>query len=170
MAVGTASLTFVDYDGQVGVSSVNTAPVTAANFATLTTAIDAYKDELLTVTLGVVRQTTLTQRTPLAGAGVKPSNPAAQRGNRWIISAWDSSAELAAGVSNPYYLKPFDYEVPTADFSLRVDNRDVVWVEGGTSNVADFDTVVSTFEAFAKSPVGGALQVAQIYASTSSGG
>ena len=165
-----ASIVINDFDGQQGVLGVNSEILTAANFVAQLAELEDLKDALAPIALGLVISTGISHRIQWQNSNAKATSPLAQRGNKWKITASDSTVELAAGVPNPYFMKPFFYEVPTAKLSLREDNNNIVYVKDGTGNIAEFDTFVPFFEGFAKSPVGGTLDVLQVEAVTSSGG
>lgn len=170
MPVGNASLTYVDFDGQKGIFAFNTAVVTAANFAAISTAIDALKTATDEITDGLGLQKIMSQTTLLASSLSKSANSDSQRGNKWLVLYVDTTEEFSAGVPNPYYRKPFSVEVPTADFDLRLANNNRVFVNGDPANPTEWLTWVSAFEAVAKSPVGGAPNVQEIFAVTRTGG
>ena len=165
-----SSITINDFDGQGGVLGMNCAVLTAANFTAQMTALVAVFDSLPAIIDGNRISYGISHRIQSQASNTKAPDPNAQRGNKWQVETHDNTATLAAGVPNPYYLKPFTYEIPTADLELRVDNVDQVWIQGGANNVAAFDAFVTAFEAFALSPVGGALQVDRIISVTTSGG
>lgn len=165
-----SSVTINDYDGQSGTFGMNSAILTAANFDAQMTALETVVNSLGAILDGVNVSYGVSHRVQLASSTVRSGDPNAQRGNKWQVHAYDNTANLAAGVPNPYFQKPFTYEIPTARLDLRVSNSNTVWTSGGTANVADFDPFVTAFEAFAKSPVGGALQVSFIDTITASGG
>lgn len=171
MPVGTASLTYVDYDGQKGQMSINTAPITAANIAAISTAMDTLKTETDVIVDGLGLAKHLTQVTYYAGQSANSPNDLAQRGNKWLVSYTDNTPELAVGVPNPYYRKPFQFEIPTAKISLRFGGQNIVFNRGSSaSNPQEFVDWVAAAEAVAKSPVGGDAQIELIEAVTTSGG
>lgn len=165
---GIGSISYKDYDGQTGVVSVNTDVPSAANFATLLTNFQAFKSAVDNVTLGAPNNMKLSWQNPLSAS--KATDPAAMRGNKWVIKAVDGLIELAAGVPNPSFGKPFDTEIPTADLGLRVSNRDQIWAIGDSGIVPEMDTLVGAFEDLARSPNGGNLVVQEILSTTRAGG
>ena len=172
MPVGNASITLADFDGQKGIMAINTATITAANYETVRAAVENLKDASLPITDGQPIQYSIGQSYLLSGSSVKSNVQDSQRGNKWDIQCYDITQDLAAGVPNPYFRKPFNYLLPTADFDLRgtYGNSDVVWQNLGDNNTEVFDDFVAAFEAVAKSPVGGSLNVQVISAVTVSGG
>lgn len=165
---GIGSISYRDYDGQIGVVSVNTTVPDAANWATLLANFQAFKGAVDNVTLGTPNNMKLSWQNPLSNA--KATDPAAMRGNKWVIKALDGLIELAAGVPNPSYQKPFDTEIPTADLSLRVGGRDQIWALGDSGIVPEMDALVSAFEDIARSPNGGLLVVQEVISTTRGGG
>lgn len=165
---GLASISLKDYDGQVGVVSINTDTPTAANFATLLTNFQAFYDAVNAVTTGYGNNMKLSWQNPLSAS--KATDPTSQRGNKWVIKAVDGLLELAAGVPNPSYGRPFDTEIPTADLTLRVSNRDQIWALGDSGIVPAMDDLVDAYEDIARSPNGGNLLVQEILSTTRGGG
>lgn len=165
---GIGSISYKDYDGQTGIVSINTAVPSAGNFATLLTNFQAFKSAVDGVVLGAPNNMKLSWQNPLSAA--KATDPNAMRGNKWVIKSIDSLIELAAGVPNPSYQKPFDVELPTADLGLRVGGRDQIWAEGDSGIVPEMDALVAAFEDIALSPNGGPLVVQEILSTTRAGG
>lgn len=165
-----SSITIADFDGQTGSMTINSAIVTAANFTAQMAALVTLADTLPAIIDGIRVSYGFSHRIQLASPNAKASDPNAQRGNKWLVHAHDSTLNLGAGVPNPYYQRSFVYEIPTADLELRVDGINQVWVPDGANNVAAFTPFVEAFEPYALSPVGGALVVDLIEAVTSSGG
>lgn len=166
----TASITIADFDGQQGIFGVNCVDINAANYAAQAAFLTALKDSLPAIIDGIPVSQGFSVRARFQVSGFKAPDPNAQRGNKWLVHTHDTATELGVDVPNPSYLKPFTYEVPTADLSLRIANRDIVWQNGAGDNVAAFDPFVEAFEDFAKSPNGGALQVDYIDSVTVAGG
>lgn len=165
-----SSMSYNDFDGQTGIFGVNSAILTAANFAAQMAALTALFDAVAGVVNGVGISYGVSHRVNVASSTSRSGDGDSQRGNKWQIHAYDNTVNLAAGVPNPYYQKPFTYEIPTADLNMRINNSNVIWTVGGADNPAQFDDLVAAFEAFALSPVGGALQVSFIESVTVSGG
>lgn len=170
MALDQASYIINDYDGQSGSFAINVAILTAANFAAQDTLQETLYSSLDAIIDGIGVSYGTSHRTQVASSQAKAGDPEAQRGNKWQVHCHDGTALLGAGVDNPYFNRPFTYEIPTANLELRQDNNNVVWTNGGANNVEEFDDFVAAFEAYAKSPVGGVLVVDYIEAVTASGG
>lgn len=170
MAVSTASMTINDYDGQAGIFGLNLIPLTAANYAAEEAKLAALYATLDNILEGIVVSRNTNIPTVYLPSNQKSDVETAQRGNKWIVSTYDSQALLAAGVPNPYYFKPFSVELPTAKLSLRTSHSNIVWVIDGAANDPDMDAFVTAYEDVAKSPVGGTLKVVQVEAVSRSGG
>lgn len=166
----TSIFTIVDYDGQQGSMVLNIPVITAVNLAGILGEIDDIRLGLPEIILGKVLSTGFSSRIQYNASTERAEDPAAQRGNKWLFHTQDVTVNLGAGVPNPYFAKPFTYEIPTAKLSLRLDNNNVVYVREGVANIPEFDTFVPLFETHAKSPVGGTLQVERVEAATTSGG
>lgn len=166
----SASFMINDFDRQLGIFAVNCEVLTAANFTAQMAEQEALADSLLPIINGTLIAQSTAHRIQKNPANATPSDATAQRGNKWRVFAVDLTDELAVGVPNPYYWKPFDYDIPTAAFELRVNDSNVVWVQGGANNVAAFDDFVAAFNLYAKSPVGGTLGIQRIEATTVAGG
>lgn len=163
--------TIKDYDKQAGIFGINIPPLTAGNFATVLANIDTLRGTIDDIIDGVISRESMNRTRDFLAANVGSAEPNAERGSKWIVKTFDNTAELAAGVPNPTYLRPFEYEIPTAKKSIRTASNNVVWVSGGgAANNTDVDAFVTAFEPLAKSPNGGALQVASVEGVTRSGG
>lgn len=167
-----ASLTLHDYDGQAGIVGFNTAEITAANFAGMTSAIEDLEDAVQAVTLGLVIQNELSSIRRKANSKAKSDDPNAQRGNKWMVTYMDNTAEHSAGVPNTGYLKIFQLEIPTADLSMRIDNENDVYDAGldPASEIPEFITLADELNSIVRSPYGGVGLVLKIEAVTRGGG
>lgn len=166
----SASIIINDYDGQQGAVTVNIPVVTAVNIADVLSDLDAIRQELPNIILGIVVSTGYSSRIQYVSSNAKATSNLAQRGNKWLFKCQDATVELAAGVPNPYFMRPFQYEIPTAKLALRIDNNNTVYVKDGTANVAQFDDFVPIWDSWAKSPVGGTLDTLSVEAITAAGG
>lgn len=166
----SASWTIVDYDGQKGSFAINTVPLSGANLAAQEALLDTLRGTFDDIIDGVVQAQHINITDRYLPSTTKATDPEAQRGNKWRVDAYDNTQLLGAGIPNPSYLKTFQYDLPTANLELRVENENDVWVEGSATNVAEFDPFVAAFEAVAKSPNAGSLQVTQVVAVTRAAG
>lgn len=147
------SLTYLDYSNEKGFVSLNIPLVTAANLAATTSAITTLALAADDIVGGTLNRRTLT--IPSAGSAALPSDEEAQREEKWLVGYTDTTANLAAGVPNPYFGKKFSVEIPTAELTAHLSvNSD--FADLAETEVAAF---VTAFEAFARSPAGGAVNV-----------
>ncbi len=165
------SWSIVDYDGQVGQFAINTVPLTDTNYAAEFTKIVALQGVVDDLIAGLLQKRSINIPAQLLAPNQKATNPDAERGNKWIVNCYDGTLNLGVGVPNPSYLKPFSYEIPTADKTLRTANDNVIYKgDGVASNAPEADAFVAAFEDVAVSPNGGALNVTTIEGVTRSGG
>lgn len=165
------SLTLVDYDGQASVmqlqmANVETPIVELAAWVTLKSQIDA-------VSLGLPVRESSQAFSLLASSAARPTDPESNRANKWLVTYEDTSQWLNPpdnDVPNPNFRKVFNFEIPMADTSMRVNNSDIVFTRAGIggANPVEFDNLVSTIETIVKSPSGGTIQVQQIRLETRS--
>lgn len=150
---GMLSLTYLDYSREKASFTLNTVTPTAANLGTLTTQVNNLVAAIDGITDGVLNKRILTVKVP--GSAVYPASPEAQREKKWLVSYTDVTTNLAAGVTNPLLGASFTSELPTALLASNLQvNSDYAELSGGA--MGDF---VTAFEAFARSPSGGAVQV-----------
>lgn len=168
----TGSITLKDYDGNTGVVGFHTAEITAANFAGMTSAIEDLEDAVEAVTTGLVIQNELSSIRRKANSKAKSGDATSQRGNKWLVTYMDNTAEIAVGTPNAGYLKIFDVEIPTADLSMRIDNENDVYDAGldPESEIPEFITLADELNSIMRSPYGGVALVLKIEAVTRSGG
>lgn len=147
------SLTYLDYSIEKAFVTLNIPLVSAANLAATTSAITTLAAAAANITGGTLNRRTLT--IPSAGSAAVPTDPEAQREEKWIVGYTDTLANLAAGVPNPYFGKKFTVEIGTSELTghllLNSDFADLA-----ETDVAAF---VTAFEAFARSPAGGTVNV-----------
>lgn len=163
-------ITVVDYDGQKGSFAINTVPLDAANFAAQSALLDTLRGDVVPLIDGDIQGQRINIAVDYLPSNVKAADPNAQRGNKWVVSCYDNMQFITGVIPNPTYLQPFSYDIPTADLELRVGGSDVIWEVGGAANVPVADDFVTSFEAVAKSPNGGGLQVVKIKSNTRAGG
>jgi hypothetical protein len=149
MANGLYTLTVRDYDRETSSHRVHTGQVTALTIAGLLTEVGAYRDAVDDITIGTLAKESLhVFDTKLSSA--KPSDKAAQRENKWLVSYYDNTAEIGVGVPNEGYQKIFTFEIGTADLSKLATDSDLA-----DSTNGEIIAFKSAFEAMAKSPYGG---------------
>lgn len=149
----TLSITYLDYSGESNTVTLDIALVGALNFAATATNITDLIVAAANIVGGVVNKRILSIPTP--ASGVVPADELAQREDKWLIGYTDVTANLAAGVTNPYYGKRFTVGLATADLTGHLSpNSD--FADLADADVAAF---VTAFEAVARSPTGGAVTV-----------
>lgn len=149
-------LTIRDWEGSLGTVEVNTGLVTALTLPALLTQIGAFRAAVDAVVIGVIADERQTVFNTILSQDF-PVSEFAQRGNKWIIFYHDNTQFFDAPINaipNAGYLKPFHVMLPTADNSLLDANETVLDITAGVGL-----TLVTTFEAMAKSPYGGSVIV-----------
>lgn len=173
---GNYSVSINDYDGQTGITGISFIELTAANFVTVLGQLGTFRSTLQALIRGVQVQAQVSIISRLAPGNTRADDDQAQRGNKWRVSYRDTTAFLDAPTNtivNYGYQKPFDYEIPTANLSLRENNSDVIYTEAGGGvglAAADIEAHAAAFEAVGRSPYGGECVVQFIEAVTRSGG
>jgi len=149
----TLSLTYNDYSNEKSSFTLEIPLVTAANFAATATLVNNLVAAAVNIIGGTLNRRTLSIPTP--ASGLVPADELAQREDKWLVGYTDITAELAAGITNPYYGDRFWYTFATADLLNHLSpNSDFADLDN--AEVAAF---VTAFEALAKSPTGGAVEV-----------
>jgi hypothetical protein len=147
------SLTYLDYSNEKAPFSINIPTVTAANFAATVTLINALVAAIDDVTLGILNKRIMTIPSPADSSF--PTDAEAQREDKWLVGYTDVTASLGGGVDNPYYGRNFTTEIATAELTAHLSvNSD--YADLAEADVAAF---VTAFEAFARSPTGGAVAI-----------
>lgn len=157
-ASGYFSLT--DRSGERSAVSFLTGPVTALTIAGLLTQFGALRDAIEDITLGVVaEEAQYAFRTKLSND--LPASDYAQRELKWLVTYEDNQQflDLVNAIENPGWRKIFNMEIPTADPALLPDGIGTDEVNITTSPMSDF---VTAFEAIARSPYGGTVNVLKI--------
>lgn len=160
---GGGSFTLMDYDREKSPMGFNTAAITAASLPATLTQFGNLRTAIQGIVLGVVSNEDLyVNRTKLTN--VPPTDPSAQRERKWLVKYEDTTQFFDAPVNaipNAGYQKLFNVEIGTADFTAAnlPNNGD----EADLTNAA-IAAFVTAFEALARSPYGGAVNVVQILA------
>lgn len=163
MANGGVTYTLLDFDRESGSTNIQTGAVTAVSLPGLLTQIGALRTAIEGITVGVVSGESLYAfRTRLSNT--PPSDPNAQRERVWVVHYEDTTAffdDPVNAIPNAGFGKNFTVAIPTADFSgtrLLANSEDADLTE---ASIAAF---VTAFEAMARSPYGGAVNVTRIEA------
>lgn len=163
MANGGLTFTFLDYDRESGSTNLQTGAVTAVSLPSLLTQIGTLRTAIAGITLGTISGESLYAfRTRLSNQ--PPTDPLAQRESVWIVHYEDVTAffdDPVNAIPNAGFGKNFTFAIPTADLSgdrLLTNSEDADLAE---TSIAAF---VTAFEAIARSPYGGAVNVTRIEA------
>lgn len=168
MANGGVNFSFKDYDGEPASTGVATGAVTAVSLPGLLTLIGNLRDAIADITLGTITGESLYAfRTKLSNA--LPTDQNAQRERVWVVHYEDVTAffdDPVNSIPNAGFGKNFTVTIPTADFSgthLLANQADADLTD------ADIAAFVTAFEAIARSPYGGNVNVVRIEAGGRSG-
>lgn len=159
---GFGSFTLIDHNREKSTVQFYTGNVTAASLPGLLTQFGALRAAVEGITLGVVSQESLKVfDTKLAN--VPPADANAQRERKWLVVYEDVTAffdDPVNAIPNEGYRKVFTFEIPTAELTGRLlPNSD----EADLAN-AGVTAFITAFEAVARSPYGGAVNVLQLRA------
>lgn len=150
------SLTYIDHGGERAVMTGNIPVVTAANLAATNTLVNNLVAAIDDIIFGNLNKRTMS--VIVLGSAALPASEEAQREEKWLIKYRDVTATLAAGVTNPYFGKQFVTSIGTAELTAHLGvNSD--FADLAETEIAAF---VTAFEAFARSPAGGAVDVTAI--------
>lgn len=152
-----STLSVIDYSKEVAQMGVQATELTAANFVAQQTLRDAFFEATLDVILGVSTQvqTSIIAR----DVTIPPTNTAAQRENKWLVSYRDNSEFVpgAPGVNNPGYGKYFNVEIPTADVTdaslFKAGSDEANWEGAGADT--QWTDFVAAFQGYVRSPYNG---------------
>ncbi len=163
MANGGLTFSFLDYDRESASTNIATGAVTAVSLPGLLTQIGTLRSAIEGITVGTVSGESLyVFRTRLSNTA--PSDPHAQRERVWVVHFEDNQQFFdppTNAIPNEGFGKNFVITIPTADFSgarLLTNSQDADLAE---TSMAAF---VSAFEAIARSPYGGTVNVTRIQA------
>lgn len=170
------SQSIIDYDGQTGITGLQFTELTVGNFTAVLTKLGTLRDAMSELYLGDLVNTQVSIMHRYSSGDVPSNNDLAQRGNKWRVIVRDTSEWAnppTNTVPNYGFGKTFDFEIPTADLTLREANSDVIYTQSG-GGVGAKETEIEAFVAAVEdvwlSPYGGAGTVVKIEAVTRSGG
>jgi hypothetical protein len=162
MAGESYTITIKDFSKELSTTSVNVGAVTAASLPGLLSDIDDYKNAVDGLVVGVLRSDELRAfKTSISTAN--PASAQAQRERKFMVTYADNLPffdDPVNAIPNAGFGKIFNFEIPTADFSLadlfptNTDEVDLAQTE-----IAAF---VTAFETMARSPYGGTVEVLAI--------
>lgn len=160
---GFVSYQLRDYTKETSTVSVITGNVTAASIAGWLTQVGALRTAIEGLTLGIVaKETGKVFDTKLSNDA--PTDPLAQREAVWIVTYEDNLQYFDAPVNaipNAGYKKIFTDTIPTADLALLSSNpgEELDEIDLAAGPGASY---VTAFEAIARSPYGGTVNVISI--------
>lgn len=153
MANGELSFTIRDNNGDVSSLGIHTGAVTAVSLPGLLTQVGQGRALLEDLTLGVMAKESL-QVFNTALSALRAASPVAQVETKWIASYHDGTEFFdppTNAIPNIGYQKIFQFQIPTADYSLLDDGSEELDLTPGEPG-GDFKT---WFDAVSRSPYGG---------------
>lgn len=147
----SASFTIGEYDPKENATmSLNQGPVTSVNYDARRDALDDLKAVMGNISLGKVRNISLTIKTTEDVAVVTDVN--AQRERKWLVTYRDNTEFLDAldEIENVGFGKLYNTEVPCAKLSLLDQHSDELDL-----NATGVQAWITAFEAAQQSPTGG---------------
>lgn len=144
------TITIEDVEEKKGSTSINIGPLTALNFTATRDALDDLHAAIAAVSLGEVRQTTLSEIIAQSDAAV--TDEWARRGNKWLVTCRDTTQFFDVGntINNPGFGKLFDFTIPCADNALATVGDDEMDLTAGAGLA-----LKTAVEAIVHSPTGG---------------
>lgn len=160
MANGRLSFDLMDYSRETSGFSVNTGAVTAVSLPGLLTQIGTLRTALGNIVLGTITQEALSAFVTRL-SNTPPASDLAQIEEGWYVQYEDVTQffdDPVNAIPNAGFGKLFGFTIPTPDVTGKlIANTD-------DANLADTDIAafVTAFEALARSPYGGAVNVTKI--------
>lgn len=159
---GFGSFTLMDHNRELTNVSFYTGNITAVSLPDTLTEFGALRTAIEGITLGTVTKESLKVFDTKLGNS-PPSDQNAQRERKWLVVYEDNLPffdDPVNAIPNEGYRKVFTFEIGTADIANRlIANTD----EADLTNAA-VAAFVTAFEAIARSPYGGTVNVLQIRA------
>lgn len=162
MAGELYTLSLKDFSKENSSSSVHVGAVTAVSLPGLLTDIAAYRAAVDAIVVGTIRSDKLTAFNTQISQAI-PASAQAQRERKFLVTYTDSLQffdDPVNAIPNAGYGQIFNFEIPTADFSLAAlfpTNTDEVSLT--QTQIAAF---VTAFQDMARSPYGGTVTVLAI--------
>lgn len=159
MALGELKFGIRDNSREISKTQIHTGPVTAVTLPTLLSQIGTLRTAIEGLTLGVMASESLAVFETKLSA-LAPASTLAQRGVKWVVGYSDNQPDFDMGVGvilNEGYGKIFTINLGTADLSLLASGEELLDL---TVNPAL--AFVTAFEATARSPYGGTVNVEYI--------
>ena len=159
---GYGSFSFLDYNGERSSMQFYTGNVTATSLPGLLTQWGTLRNAIQGIILGTISQEELSVfRTKLSNA--LPTDMNAQRERKWLVVYEDTTQFFdppANAIPNEGYRKVFTFELPTARLAgqLRPNSDEA------NLNTPEMTAFVNAFEAVARSPYGGNVNILKLVA------
>jgi len=157
-------LTYVDWEGEGSAVKVPGLTISAANHDAQVALMATLKDKVNAVTeCELVNERRVAYDARTSGAA-RASAKGAQRERKWLVKYEDNTQFFDAPVNaipNAGYKKQFNVEIGTADFTVTNLPNNGDEADLTETSIAAF---VTAFEAIARSPYGGTVNVTQILA------
>lgn len=163
MAGERLTVGFIDHSGENSNSSVNVGGVTAVSLPGLLSDIDDYITAIDAITLGTIRDDTLVAYSTNRSS-TPPTDEDAQRERKWLVRYTDVTQffdDPVNAIPNAGYGKIFTFTIPTAALTGNLlPNTDI----GDINDGGVMEAFKDAFEALARSPYGGAVQMLEMNA------
>lgn len=155
------SFTLRDYSRETSSVGFTTAAITAVSIAGALTQFGTLRTAIEGITNGIVAAESLyVARTKLSNS--VPTDPLAQRENKWLITYEDDTQYFDAPVNaipNAGYKGVFNIEIPTADLEAVTM---ILNTDDANMGAAPMSTFITAFQNLARSPYGGEVVVTRV--------
>lgn len=142
---GEYNLTVVDYGGERSNVAFRGIDLTGANFAAQEAMVGGLLSAIQGVIIGEVQSTGFVAKRETVSADL-PTDPFAQRENKWLVEAVDDVTG-----------RPVRFEIPTADLALLDANAETM-----DTSLTQYTALKSTIETYARSVEGNAITVQRV--------
>lgn len=156
---GQLSFTVLDNSNEKSNFSIWTGEVTAASLPGLLTEVGTLRTAIDGLVIGTVHKEQLKVFDTVL-SNTRPANKFAQRESKWLVTYEDILAffdDPVNAIPNEGFGKVFNIEIGTADLALLPDGSESLDITAGAAA-----TFVTAFEATARSPYGGTVNVLSI--------
>lgn len=160
---GQLSFSMLDHDRETSAIGIRTGAVTAVSLPGLLTQVGTLRGAIEGITLGVVAKESLSVfNTPLSND--PPADENAQVERVWVVQFEDNLPffdDPVNAIPNEGYRKKFTVAIPTADYEGNLlPNTD----EANLNDDGPVEAFIAAFEAIARSPYGGTVNVLKMTA------
>jgi len=160
-------LTFQDFDREPSTFSFRSGAITAVSLPAFLAQFGTLKAATQAIVLGTLKEEGwVGDRTPISNT--PPTDPNAQRERKWLVQFEDTTAFFDAPVNaipNEGYRKNFTVEIPTAKvngYGGGLDSALLINTDEADLAHTAIAAWVTAFEAIARTPYGGAVNVTRI--------